>query len=282
MFLRRRLWLMFSTAYFALLVTVPGVDAQCSMNLGLGSAYIAPMPGNPFQAELVTASPNASFLPANAPLRQRSVAAVARDSQGRVRIERSGGMFNVRTGTGSEGQEEQQFITICEGETGRGIILDTISKTARIVGRSPSAARLGEKSPQRYCKLPDSIINSQHFRVEDLGHRVIEGFDAEGFLISSLSTLAANSGGAATVQSTRELWCSEELGAVILQVQHMLRDMKLETTLTNVKRQEPDASLFEIPPDYTVTERVIERPRPQRPASPDTGGVLQPLPPPKP
>ena len=117
-------------------------------------------------------------------------------------------------------------------------------------------------------------MRSSRFRIEGLGQRTIEGFDTLGFKITMLPPGAEDSG---TVRSVRELWCSEELGAVLLEVQPMQREMKHETSMTKVERREPDASLFDIPADYTIEELMNDRSR-----SPQTGPLRPATVPPKP
>ncbi len=64
-------------------------------------------------------------------------------------------------------------------------------------------------------------------------------------------------GEATTATSTTELWCSEELGALLLLVRQTgTTQTKMEMKLTKIVPGEPDPALFQIPPDYRVVERV--------------------------
>jgi hypothetical protein len=92
--------------------------------------------------------------------------------------------------------------------------------------------------------------------------------DAQGLRIWLVPQAAA---GAQTSppSSFNDQWCSDELGVVVLQVFVSGGTHKNETLLQNIERREPDPALFEIPPDYTILERVPEGNRPQ---------LLRPLP----
>jgi hypothetical protein len=61
-----------------------------------------------------------------------------------------------------------------------------------------------------------------------------------------------------TASSYKDTWCSDQLGAVILQSQ-MAAGAKLsnkkDTLMQKIQRTEPNASLFQIPSDYTILER---------------------------
>jgi hypothetical protein len=61
---------------------------------------------------------------------------------------------------------------------------------------------------------------------------------------------------------------SDELGVTVLYVQSDLKAHSESTSrFTNIKRTEPDASLFEIPPTYkiTLTQETVETGLKQKP-----------------
>jgi hypothetical protein len=65
-----------------------------------------------------------------------------------------------------------------------------------------------------------------------------------------------------------EKWMSDELGVTVLYVQSDLKAHSESTSrFTNIKRTEPDASLFEIPPNYkiTLTQETVETGLKQKP-----------------
>jgi hypothetical protein len=103
-------------------------------------------------------------------------------------------------------------------------------------------------------------FNSPGSQTEDLGHRTIEGMDAQGVLTKRPMQNGFTSGTTTSVQETTsetETWCSEELGVVILRVIGTEKKGNTQTiSMVNIQRGEPDATLFEIPPDYRIAERV--------------------------
>jgi hypothetical protein len=94
--------------------------------------------------------------------------------------------------------------------------------------------------------------------IEELGHRSIEGYDAVGWRTTA-TTPVPNSSPPATMQRVSDIWCSEDLHAVLLQVVGAPDGPKEEIALTKIERTEPDPALFQIPSDYTVSEDVPPR-----------------------
>jgi hypothetical protein len=249
--------LILSIPIFAVLPSLAA--AQCSPVIGLGP--INNVTGNPFQAEVTqTTSRHESALnPTLPPL----VEQVARDAQGRVRVDRPGGKFKVQNGADDGTEKVQHHITICDPVSQEFILLDTLNQTATIQkGNSspaslhaPAAASAAPDFCSRQLRLGAHLPNSQ---VEDLGHRTIEGFDAHGVQQNRNFPRITN-GTETTVLNVTETWCSEDLGAILLRISSTGENGSSFTrAMTNIRRDEPDASLFQIPPDYHVTERVNE------------------------
>ena len=60
-------------------------------------------------------------------------------------------------------------------------------------------------------------------------------------------------------ESTSELWCSDSLSALVLRITGNTKSgMKSAIAMQKIERTEADAALFQIPPDYAVTESVAE------------------------
>jgi hypothetical protein len=65
-------------------------------------------------------------------------------------------------------------------------------------------------------------------------------------------------GVAGTTTSETQIWCTEELGAVLLRVMGSAEKKRtMQIAMTNIQRVGPDPALFTIPPDYKVIERVM-------------------------
>jgi len=228
------------------------------------------MVGNPFQAEVKQTFLHDDTAVAH-PI-QLGMQRVTRDTQGRLRIERNSGKFKLQNASGEQIEEERHIISICDLVKGEGITLDTLDKTATIqkMGRGALQARINASASRpSFCsrelrigaRFPGTVT-------EDLGHRTIEGFDAEGVRARRTVPYGFTEGTAPPIKETTsvaETWCSEELGAVLLRTMGTEEKGVTQTiAMVNIQRGEPDESLFQTPPEYRILERVNE-------ASPSTG-----------
>lgn len=87
---------------------------------------------------------------------------------------------------------------------------------------------------------------------EDLGFKEVEGISTHGYRETIRGTEGDGEWNAKT-RYVMESWISDDLAEIILQVLTNLKG-KTETTimLTEIKREEPPGSLFEIPHGYKV------------------------------
>jgi hypothetical protein len=104
--LRFSIW--FGAAFLALLLLACRAEAQCSA-ASIGFMNVGVTPTNPFQAEILI-TPVALAAKTLFPDRPPLIEKVARDSQGRVRIEHPGGQYQVKTGPDAGTQVEQRII----------------------------------------------------------------------------------------------------------------------------------------------------------------------------
>jgi hypothetical protein len=109
-----------------------------------------------------------------------------------------------------------------------------------------------------------------------LGQQSIEGFEAQGVRTTRPSHALLNGEGTAPSFAT-ETWCSEELGVMLLQVTLPTgsSQRKTEQKLTKIVAGEPDPTLFQIPPDYRVVERIPEERKPGRMGTIAVGSTTQ-------
>jgi hypothetical protein len=89
--------------------------------------------------------------------------------------------------------------------------------------------------------------------VEELGPRQMEGVKATGRR-TTLIIPTDRVGNDRPMQITDEKWESPELGLVVYSRYSDPRTGVIEYRLTNVRRTEPAADLFQVPADYTVIE----------------------------
>lgn len=88
---------------------------------------------------------------------------------------------------------------------------------------------------------------------ESLGIQVIEGVQAEGTRIT-ITIPAGEIGNERPIVTVNERWYSPELQTVVMTKNSDPRSGETTFRLTNINRNEPDPSLFQVPADYTVKE----------------------------
>lgn len=104
-------------------------------------------------------------------------------------------------------------------------------------------------------------------KTEPLGKQTIEGVEAEG--TRNVTTIPAGEiGNERAIEIVFERWYSPELQTVVMTRHIDPRFGETSYRLTNISRDEPAHSLFEVPPGYTVKEVPLATPKPIM------GGVL--------
>ncbi len=97
--------------------------------------------------------------------------------------------------------------------------------------------------------LPDQNVNKT-----DLGTQTIEGVTAQGTRITR-TIPAGEVGNEQPLVITSETWYSPDLKMVVMSKTSDPRMGDTTYRLTDIQRAEPPASLFEVPPDYTVEDQ---------------------------
>jgi hypothetical protein len=250
---------------FLLLFAASPAEAQCSANI-IGFGDIGVVSGNPFRAEVTRTT--TGHTDTNAPLKLSYPEWAARDSQGRIRTERVAGEFKRDTGPDAGSKVQGHIIMICDPVAQTLTQIDTATLTAKIIHSRPSAPRAPElpsAARRSFCsaRLPSDRMPGR-LQVQDLGYQTIEGVEAHGER-ETLPMLGATVGEESpNGESTSELWCSDSLSALVLRITGNTKSgMKSAIAMQKIERTEPDAALFQIPPDYAVTESVAE-PRERR------------------
>lgn len=246
------------------------LHAQCASSF-FHVASVGITPANPLQAVLTITRtpPRDPNLPEPMLMKPQLI---ARDSEGRVRFDRTLNKVRIESGPDAGTDIEKQAVTICDPVKGEIIQLDNVDRSATTRHLVVLHAADSSSPPSPYCRVPPypQMRSATDMQIEDLGHRDIEGYDAIGWRVTT-HTRVPNSSPAATMQRITETWCSEELKAVLLEVLTGSENgPKEEVALTQIQRIEPNPSLFEIPSDYTVSESV------QPPSA--RGSVVVPIP----
>ena len=90
---------------------------------------------------------------------------------------------------------------------------------------------------------------------EDLGKQLIEGVEAEGTR-TTITIPAGEIGNERAIEIVSERWYSPELQLVVMTRHSDPRMGETTYKLTNINRNEPAKSLFEVPADYTIKSGV--------------------------
>jgi hypothetical protein len=169
-----------------------------------------------------------------------------RDSQGRVRRE-----MTVDVGTPATGSVKHTMVMIKDPVSGKRYMLDPNSKTARQLpmgpqGRGARRNQAGGPGPDQQAKPMSASIQEQQ-----LGTKTIDGVQADGRRVTR--TIAAGEiGNEKPIEVSTERWFSPELQIPLLITHTDPMIGNVTTKVTSLTRGEPDASLFQVPPDYKI------------------------------
>ena len=252
-------------------VTMNFIDAEMSFNS-------KPVKGAPYSADAITET--TQTLSDGNRITRKSTASVYRDSEGRTRREETLGAI----GPWAAGGDPPQIISINDPVAGVNYHLDPQAHTAHklILGKEgfayseigvpgsadkvytfrrelpPPAAGIagGAGSTATVTStlaVPAAKLVKPDAKTESLGKQGIEGVTAEG--TRSTVTLPAGAiGNERPIESTSERWYSPELQTVVLSKRSDPRFGETVYRLINIQRAEPPATLFLVPPDYSVSE----------------------------
>jgi hypothetical protein len=246
------------------------MDFQVGMLAVEPFALSDPVKNAPYSAEIVNEV--TQQLRDGNRIERRSTGMVARDSRGRVRREQQLAAIGPVVP-----DNHSRMVTISDPEAGVHYALDPVRKVA-IRSRPPRTRTMapGQPAPIILEKRTGSEVGLQvpgapgagDVRTEQLGTKEYEGVRAEG--TRTIGTLPAGAiGNVRPIEIVSERWYSPELHVVVYSRRADPRFGETTYRLTNITRAEPDASLFQVPPDY---KREDTPPRPFEPM------VVKPLP----
>jgi hypothetical protein len=176
----------------------------------------------------------------------KTTASVARDSQGRTRREETMGMAGPWQVNGPK------LVFIDDPTSQTNYVLDANKQTAMVVktaGFSAPGPEAGFKV-EFQGKGPGGN-QPEEVKTESLGTQVIEGVSAEGKRVTR-TIPAGQIGNTQPIEITSEVWTSPDLQVVVMSKHNDPRFGETTYQLTGIQRAEPDRSLFEVPPGYTV------------------------------
>ncbi len=203
--------------------------------------------GAPYSATVITES--TQTLGDGTHVTRSTTAATYRDSEGRTSREETLGAIGAFAATG----DARKRTFIHDPVAGVQYVLDATTRTAEKMkahsGPPPGA-------PVNHGSL--AAREKPEVKTESLGTQTIEGVPAEGTR-RTFTIPAGKFGNDQPIQIVSESWYSAELQTIVLSKHSDPRMGEHTYRLTNINRSEPAKSLFEVPADYTVTERSFGR-----------------------
>lgn len=200
--------------------------------------------GAPFSASFSTQT--SRVLADGNRIERSATGAFARDGQGRTRRDLT---LPVIGAWAASGKTPPHVILINDATTGTQFILRPERKIARKVQR-PARGRLRQGAPSD--GMP-GLQGRKDVTTTSLGKKTINGVNAEGTLYTR-TIPAGTLGNEKPIAITTERWYSPELQVTVMIKRSDPRMGETVFELTNIQRQEPEASLFQVPSDYTVRE----------------------------
>jgi hypothetical protein len=219
-------------------VLIPAAAAQTR------GVFVTPVPNSPLLAVVNTQS--SQILKDGTTLNQKTLSAIARDGHGRIFNERRPLIPASETAT-----PPIISIHIYDPQTRTNTFIDPQNRVTwqSMLNRPPSAL------PPEVGSIPltGSSPASPYVKEEDLGTRRMQGVDVHG--IRDTQTIPSETNGGKELTVVDEYWYSEDLRLNMLAIHKDPRTGEQTTTVTQVSREEPDPSIFEIPSGYKIVKR---------------------------
>ncbi len=224
-----------------------------------------PVKGAPYSAQAVTET--TQTLADGNRIVQKSTATVYRDSLGRERREQT----LPAIGSFTPQADSPQIISISDPVAG---VNYSLNSKERVAIKLPTPT-LPPPPPGGADRKFDIIVNNAGIapgavpppvmiykanpnpktpHIEQLGWKLIEGIQAEGTR-STITIPAGEVGNERPIEIIDEQWRSPDLQVMVYSKHVDPRFGENVYSLTNISRAEPAASLFQVPADYTVTDR---------------------------
>jgi hypothetical protein len=234
--------------------------------------YTKPVTGAPYTAAATTET--TQVLTDGNRIVNKTESLLARDSQGRTRRQET--MSNI----GPLATNAPKIVFITDPVAKLNYILDLNNQTAQVVKipdaasglpGSPSIAGMARPLAQDISPVTmekrvvvsgsnpgveqriwvDSTNDSSQIKTESLGTQVIEGVPAEG--TRTTHTIPAGQiGNERPVEVTSEVWTSPDLQMMIMSRRNDPRFGETVYQLSDIKRAEPDPSLFQVPSGFAL------------------------------
>jgi hypothetical protein len=255
------------------------------MGFGFSAFGAKTVTGSPYSAE--GATEYTRTLPDGTRIARTSSSVVHRDGQGRTRQEHSVEIL----GPLPLSSESSQMITITDPVAKAVYFLNTATKTATqlpLPGEASQPVLYTERSDQTSNDGKREVIQKEirfesgggtfsagtakgEFKNESLGKSTVEGVLAEGTRSTHVIP-TGQIGNDRPITIVTETWYSPELQTVVSSRTSDPMNGDTSYRLTKINRTEPAASLFQVPPDYTLKQsselnmirRILATPKPKQ------------------
>ncbi len=206
--------------------------------------------GAPFSA--VAVSETTQALADGNHITRKTQTNVFRDSQGRMRKEITLSGF----GPMASSEQPKSFVVINDPVAGATLLLHPDEKTAETMGRPFTGRGQAARDARRDKKesRQQEEIASGNLKKEDLGTQTVGGVTAQGKRITH-TIPAGQIGNEKPITIVREVWYANDLQMVVMSKRSDPWSGETTYSLTNIQRTEPNAALFAVPSDYTVTQK---------------------------
>ena len=205
--------------------------------------------GAPFSA--VAVSETTQTLADGNHIMRKTQTNVFRDRQGRIRKEITLSGF----GPMASSEQPKSFVVINDPVARATFMLHPDQKTAEKIEKP--FARMNDPMNQAMREkrgLRQEQKNGANLKSEDLGTQTIAGVTAQGTRVTK-TILAGEIGNEKPITIVREVWYSNDLQTTVMSKRSDPWSGETTYSLTNIQRAEPDAALFAVPSDYSVTQR---------------------------
>lgn len=179
----------------------------------------------------------------------RSKALVYRDSLGRIRYE-----------TYNPTDIEPNMIEIVDPVDGFGYFLfpqkPAVSVRHKLSepGADAAVGAQGQHASAPPSRSPPAQDLEPKIAVEQLGSQQLEGLLVTGTRTTWTLPVGAQ-GNDRPITTVSEIWISSEIGITLLERKSDPRQGDLERQMTNLEQTEPEAALFQVPANYTLSDQ---------------------------
>jgi hypothetical protein len=228
---------------------MPGGPMRGRMEiLGFGEMHPGKVvTGAPYSAVAVTESKQT--LPDGNTIYRKVQANVFRDTQGRTRRETSLPAVGPLAASG----QPKSFVMLHDPVTSSSYVLHPDEKVVEKLPGRRGGSNNPDKLQNKFESRMQQEIADGTLKKEDLGTQIINGVSAQGTRYTRTIPVG-QIGNEKAITIVSETWYSPELQLVVKKTHNDPRFGESTYTLTNIQRQEPAASLFTVPADYTVKQ----------------------------